>query len=85
MPHSLGHRRRVSWDRILALILVVVGIVFLVVGILSGHSFITGEKPGRNELMFLLAGVSSIAAGIVVAWLRPLTGRTQSGDDEDDA
>jgi hypothetical protein len=52
--------------------LVLAGLVFLLVGLYSGTSFVSGAKPGRDEVMFMIGGAASIMSGVLIAIFRPM-------------
>jgi Mn2+/Fe2+ NRAMP family transporter len=61
-----------NWDRLLGFALVLAGLVFVIVGLYSGNSFVSGNKPGRDELMFMIGGTASIVSGALIAIFRPM-------------
>jgi hypothetical protein len=72
MTPSLQRAGSHNWDRLMGLALVIAGLVFLAVGLYSGTSFISGNKPGRDELMFMIGGAASIVSGVLIAIFRPM-------------
>ncbi len=69
--------RRYKWDRLLGLIFIVGGVVFLAIGATGSGTPIEDVPKAASQhqhetVLYVLGGLSSIAAGAIVAIFRPM-------------
>ncbi len=76
--HSTPVRpRQYKWDRLLGLIFIVGGAVFLVIGTTGSGTPIEDVSKAASQhqhetVLYVLGGLSAIVAGAIVAIVRPL-------------